>query len=96
MYKCRWRGIIVATKCIKSNKNVKLLRDVDTIWNTPSSISDKHTMTSGEMAAALNDFRLEINNIKTFESILMLHTTKQPFNSMRPNSRLTVYGQTAV
>ena len=30
------------------------------------------------------------------ESILMLHTTKQPFNSIRPISRITAYSQIAV
>jgi len=65
IYKCRWRGILVAAKFIKSINIFELLRDCDNIRNTHSSVSDKHIMTASEITAVLNDFWLEISILKT-------------------------------
>ena len=63
IYKCRWRGTLVAAKCIKSTKIVKLWHGNDT--NMSSRSAELGAMSEAEMEAALDDFRLETSILRT-------------------------------
>ena len=83
IYKCRWRGTLVAAKCIRSTKIVKLWHTMrDTTIHPSNSLRDQYTMTQDEMEAALNDFRLETSILRTLRhpNICMLLAYSQTEN----------------
>ena len=68
IYKCRWRGILVAAKCIKASKiqrewllkNTSAMKDKDRIANRVEAIRQTMTaITDEEKEEALEDFRME-------------------------------------
>lgn len=62
IFKCKWRGTLVAAKCIKSTKIVEIFRED----NLPSANSgDEMGMTSEEVNDALSDFREETAILRT-------------------------------
>ncbi len=70
IFKCRWRGTLVAAKCIKSSKIVDLWRMNDThrssrdINRAPSALTD-NDLSDAEIEEALKDFRLETSILRT-------------------------------
>ncbi len=53
IYKCRWRGSLVAAKCVKSAK-------IRATWSRPEETDElKQSMSQSSKDAALNDFRVE-------------------------------------
>jgi len=65
IYKCKWRGTLVAAKCIKSSKIVELWRDNDMNRSMRKNSLDEHIVSASEMADALSDFRLETSILKS-------------------------------
>ena len=67
IFKCRWRGTLVAAKCIKSSKIVDLWRMNDVHRSTrdinrQASVDD---LADAEIEEALQDFRLETSILRT-------------------------------
>ena len=63
IYKCRWKGTLVACKCIKSSKIFELWRENDLNRSTHKGLKEK-PMSADELAMALDDFRLETSILK--------------------------------
>jgi tRNA A-37 threonylcarbamoyl transferase component Bud32 len=82
IYKCRWRGTLVAAKCIKSTKIVKLWHMNDAAAAISSTRSAENGMSQAEMEDALNDFRLETSILRTLRhpNICMLLAYSQTEN----------------
>lgn len=69
IFKCRWRGTLVAAKCIKSTKIVNLWRS-----NDLNNSSGNQELDQEEVEEALKDFRLETSILRTLRhpNIVML------------------------
>jgi hypothetical protein len=73
IYKCRWRGILVAAKCIKSATirkkwlKAKAMESIANGGDVDEVIKDldEAEMTDQDKKAALHDFRLEISVLKS-------------------------------
>lgn len=92
IFKCRWRGTLVAAKCIKSAKIVGM-------WKKDLGGSDKerkptsedekepnHVMTEEEMDTALEDFRQETLILRSLRHpnicMLLAYSTTQNYEVM--------------
>lgn len=78
IFKCRWRGTLVAAKCIKSTKIVSLWRSND----LNKSIRDSSGLGKEAVEEALKDFRLETSILRTLRhpNICMLLAYSQTEN----------------
>ena len=64
IFKCKWRGTLVAAKCIKNTKIVEVFReDPDNITSVRST--EEGDMNDEEVADALSDFREETAILRT-------------------------------
>jgi len=69
IYKCRWRGTLVAAKCIRNTKIVELWREENINIVKPrqrfkAKVGD-HEMNADEVEEALNDFHMETHILQT-------------------------------
>ncbi len=78
IFKCRWRGTLVAAKCIKSSKIVKLWRE--SAVNRSADIDED--LTEAEFKEALADFRGETRILRSLRhpNICMLLSYSQTEN----------------
>jgi hypothetical protein len=89
IFKCRWRGTLVAAKCIKSAKIVSMWKkDLGGSDKTPAD-HDKdnaHAMTDDEMITALEDFRQETMILRSLRHphivMLLAYSTTQNYEVM--------------
>lgn len=65
IFKCRWRGTIVAAKCIRSTKIIELWREQDNMLSSSSMKIDGEEMKAEEKEEALRDFREETSILRT-------------------------------
>jgi len=65
IFKCRWRGTVVAAKCIRSTKIIELWREQDNMLSSSSMKTDGEEMKAEEKEEALRDFREETSILRT-------------------------------
>jgi ankyrin repeat protein/tRNA A-37 threonylcarbamoyl transferase component Bud32 len=84
IFKCRWRGTLVAAKCIKSTKIIEYWKEDNMI--TSAKLNGKDEMNAEEVKEALDDFRVETAILRTLRhpNIVMLlgYSTTENFEVM--------------
>lgn len=65
IFKCRWRGTVVAAKCIRSTKIIELWKEQDNMLSKSSMRNDGEEMQEEEKEDALQDFREETKILRT-------------------------------
>lgn len=85
IFKCRWRGTLVAAKCIRSTKIIEYWKEENMIATQRNYRKDSE-MNEEEMKEALNDFRAETSILRTLRhpNIVMLlgYSTTEDFEVM--------------
>mmetsp|Transcript_2479 Transcript_2479/g.4633 ORF Transcript_2479/g.4633 Transcript_2479/m.4633 type:complete len:711 (+) Transcript_2479:220-2352(+) len=85
IFKCRWRGTLVAAKCIKSTKIIEYWKEENMIATQRNYRKDAE-MNEDEVKEALNDFRAETSILRTLRhpNIVMLlgYSTTENFEVM--------------
>ena len=82
IYKCRWRGTLVAAKCIRNTKILELWALNDMNLERSQRLRDNQQLAEEELKSALEDFRLETSILRTLRhpNICMLLAYSQTEN----------------
>lgn len=93
IYKCRWRGTLVAAKCIRSAKisanweaQKRQVRNITDIVDAEYEVEASTAMTEDEKEQALDDFRIEVSILKTLRHpnicMLLAYSTTEDLEVM--------------